>query len=144
MLFPERFSNLPDYAFPRLRRLLDAHAPGGDVVHMSIGEPRHEFPNWVVETMTNHAEDFGKYPPNDGTPELRNAISSWISQRFQAAVDPDSQILPLNGTREGLFNACLAMCPEQTAQGAQPVVLIPNPFYQAYGVGALAARAEPH
>ena len=143
-MLPERFSNLPEYAFPRLRRLLDVHPPGGDVLHMSIGEPRHEFPDWVVETMAEHAEGFGKYPPNDGTPELRATIANWVRQRFDATVDPDSQILPLNGTREGLFNACLAMCPEQTAHGKRPVVLIPNPFYQAYGVGALAARAEPH
>jgi len=144
MLFPERFSNLPEYAFPRLRRLLDGHEAGGEVIHMSIGEPRHPFPNWVGDIIARHADDFGKYPPNDGTLALRQAIAAWISQRFAVEIDPDTRILPLNGTREGLFNACIALCPEKTAQGKQPVVLIPNPFYQAYGVGTLAARAEPH
>ncbi len=144
MLFPERFSNLPEYAFPRLRRLLDAHEPGGEVIHMSIGEPRHAFPDWVVEIIAQHAQGFGNYPPNDGTEGLRQSIADWLKLRFGAELDVDTQILPLNGTREGLYNACLAMCPEKNSQGKQPVVLIPNPFYQAYGVGTLAAGAEPH
>ncbi len=144
MVFPERFSNLPEYAFPRLRRLLDAHSPGGDVIHMSIGEPRHPFPDWVGEIIARNVDGFGKYPPNDGTQELRQAIVDWISNRYGVTLDTGSNILPLSGTREGLFNACIALCPEKTAHGKQPVVLVPNPFYQAYGAGALAAGAEPH
>ncbi len=144
MVFPERFSNLPEYAFPRLRRLVNAHPAGGDVIRMSIGEPSHPFPHWVSEVISRHAEGFGKYPPNDGTPELRRTIADWLTRRFNVALDPDTDILPLTGTREGLFNACLALCPEKTEQGAQPIVLIPNPFYQAYGAGARAAGAVPH
>jgi len=144
MNFPERFSDLPEYAFPRLRRLLDAHAPGGDVVHMSIGEPRHPFPDWVSDIIARHADGFGKYPPNDGTDGLRQSIAAWLQRRFGVSLNPDNQILPLNGTREGLCNACLAMCPEKTNTGKQPIVLIPNPFYQAYGVGAVAAGARAH
>ncbi len=144
MVFPERFSNLPEYAFPRLRRLLDAHEPGGKVIHMSIGEPRHPFPSWVTDIIQDHAGEFGKYPPTDGTQRLRRAIAGWIARRFGVQLDAETQILPLNGTREGLFNACLAMCPEQLAKGQKPLVLIPNPFYQAYGAGALAAGADPH
>ncbi len=70
MTFPERFSHLPEYAFPRLRRLLDAYAPGGDVIQMTIGEPRHAFPAWIMDEIAANAEGFGKYPPNEGTPEL--------------------------------------------------------------------------
>ena len=143
MVFPERFSNLPEYAFPRLRRLLDAHAPGGEVIHMTIGEPRHPFPGWVSGIIAEHAEGFGRYPPNDGTPELLEAISGWISRRYGVRVDPASRVMALNGSREGLFNAAIALCPEKTARGQVPVVLIPNPFYQVYAVAALAVGAEP-
>ncbi len=143
MVLPERFSNLPEYAFPRLRRLLDAHAPGGEVVHMSIGEPRHPFPAWVSDIIAENVADFGKYPPNDGTPELRQAIANWIARRYGVTLDADRQIMALNGTREGLFNACIALCPEKTASGEQPVVLVPNPFYQVYAVAAAAVAAEP-
>ncbi len=142
MTFPERFLNLPEYAFPRVRSLLDAHAPGGDVVHMTIGEPRHAFPEWVGRVAMENAEGFGKYPPNDGTPELRAAIADWIDRRYRVKVDPDKQIMALNGTREGLFNACIALCPEKTDKGQVPVVLTPNPFYQVYAVAAAAAGAE--
>lgn len=141
MTFPERFSNLPEYAFPRLRALLDAHAPGGDVVHMTIGEPKHAFPDWVAQVVADNAEGFGKYPPNEGTPELRAAITGWVQRRFGVAL-ADTQIAPLNGTREGLFNALLALSPE-TKRGKRPAVLMPNPFYQVYAVAALAVGAEP-
>jgi N-succinyldiaminopimelate aminotransferase len=140
---PERFSNLPDYAFPRLRGLLDSHAPGGDVIHMSIGEPKHPFPAWVAEIIAAEAQGFGRYPPNDGTPELLDAIAGWIGRRYGAELDPERQIMALNGTREGLFNAALALCPETSAGGARPAVLMPNPFYQVYAVAALAIGAEP-
>ncbi|MEX5728102.1 N-succinyldiaminopimelate aminotransferase [Rhodovulum iodosum] len=142
MAFPERFSNLPEYAFPRLRGLLDHHAPGGAPLHMSIGEPQHAFPDWVGGVIVQHAQEFGKYPPNDGTPELRSAITDWLARRYGVLLSPDTQISVLNGTREGLFNAALALCPEQKA-GDKPVILTPNPFYQVYSVAALAASAEP-
>jgi aspartate/methionine/tyrosine aminotransferase len=142
MDFPERFSNLPEYAFPRLRALLDAHQPGGEVLHMSIGEPKHPFPWWVSEVIAGHAGGFGNYPPNEGTPELLSAIAGWIARRYGAALDPERQVIALNGTREGLFNACLALCPE-TKGGMRPKVLIPNPFYQVYTVAAQAVGAEP-
>ena len=142
MAFPERFSNLPEYAFPRLRKLLDAYAPGGPVVHMTIGEPRHPFPAWVGDVIADSLEGIGRYPANDGTPELQTAIAAWIARRYGVNVSADRQVLPLNGTREGLFNACLALCPE-TKGGKVPVVLMPNPFYQVYAVAALAVGAEP-
>jgi N-succinyldiaminopimelate aminotransferase len=142
MSFPERFANLPEYAFPRLRRLLDAHAPGGEVIQMTIGEPRHAFPPWVAQVIAEHAADFVKYPPNEGTPELRQVMAEWVGRRYGVQIDPDTQIMGLNGTREGLFNAAIALCPE-TKAGARPVVLTPNPFYQVYAVAALSVGAEP-
>ena len=142
MHYPDRFSNLPDYAFPRLRALLDAHAPGGPVRHMSIGEPRHAFPPWITEIITRHADEFGRYPPNEGTPELRGAITGWLARRYGVRVDADTQVMALNGTREGLYNAAMALCPE-TKAGAVPAVLMPNPFYQVYMIAALSVAAEP-
>ncbi|MGP1355580.1 aminotransferase class I/II-fold pyridoxal phosphate-dependent enzyme, partial [Roseicyclus sp.] len=142
MAFPERFSNLPEYAFPRLRKLLDVHPPGGEIIHMSIGEPRHPFPAWVGDVLAASLEGFGRYPPNEGTPGLQTAIARWIARRYGVNVSAERQVLPLNGTREGLFNACLALCPE-TKGGRRPVVLMPNPFYQVYAVAALAVGAEP-
>ena len=141
MIFPERFSNLPTYAFPRLRELLDAHAPGGDVVHMTIGEPQHDFPAFVPEIIARHVAEFRRYPDNNGIPELLSAITGWIARRYGVTL-PSSQVMALNGTREGLYNAAMALCPEQKA-GAKPLVLMPNPFYQVYAVAALSVAAEP-
>lgn len=141
MAFPERFSNLPDYAFPRLRKLLDAHAPGGEPIAMTIGEPRHDMPDFVGRILAQNLAGFGVYPPNDGTPELLAAISGWIARRYGVTV-AENRLMVLNGTREGLFNALIALCPEQK-RGQTPAVLVPNPFYQVYAVAALTVGAEP-
>lgn len=142
MAFPQRFSNLPEYAFPRLRALLGPHPAGGEVIDMTIGEPRHAMPGFITSEIAAHAAGFAKYPPNDGTPELLVAITAWVGRRYGVALDPARQVMALNGSREGLFTATLALCPEEKA-GKRPVVLIPNPFYQVYAVGALSAGAEP-
>ena len=142
MQFPARFADLPEYAFPRLRRLLDGTPPGGPDLAMTIGEPRHPLPEMVGRIVAEHAGEFAKYPPNDGLPELRAAISGWLARRYRVGIDPDTCVFPLNGTREGLFNAALALCPE-TKRGGRPLVLMPNPFYQPYGAAALAAGAKP-
>lgn len=142
MNFPERFSALPEYAFPRLRRLLDVHAPGGDVIHMTIGEPKHAFPAWVTDEIARHADGFNSYPPNEGAPELLEAIANWVEARYGVPLDPTTNVLTLNGTREGLYNAAMALCPEEK-NGKQPVILSPNPFYQVYAVAALSVGAEP-
>ncbi|MFL2786615.1 MAG: aminotransferase class I/II-fold pyridoxal phosphate-dependent enzyme [Paracoccaceae bacterium] len=141
-MFPERFSNLPAYAFPRLRALLDPHAPGGDVLHMTIGEPKHAFPAWVADVIAEHSAEFNKYPPNEGSPELLQSIATWLQKRYGVEVSPTEQIMALNGTREGLYNAAMALCPE-TLGGKPPVILIPNPFYQVYAVAAHSIGAEP-
>lgn len=141
-MFPERFSNLPAYAFPRLRALLDPHAPGGHALHMTIGEPKHAFPAWVTDVIAEHSAEFNKYPPNEGSPELLQSIATWLQARYGVGVNPAEQIMALNGTREGLYNAAMALCPE-TLGGKPPVILIPNPFYQVYMVAALSIGAEP-
>lgn len=140
MVFPERFSNLSEHVWPRLRALLDPHAPGGDVIHMTIGEPRHPFPPWIIDTLAQNAEGFGKYPANHGTPALLDAISNWINRRFGVRL-PEDQILALNGTREGLYNAAMALCPE-TKNGKTPIILVPDPFYPVYAVAGLSVGAD--
>ncbi len=141
-MVPERFSNLPAYAFPRLRALLDPHPAGGPVVHMTIGEPKHAFPAWISDIVMQNMAGFGVYPPNEGTPELRAACAAWMQRRYGVTLDPETQVMAANGTREALYNACMALVPEQV-RGQRPAVLMPNPFYQVYMIGAISVGAEP-
>jgi aspartate/methionine/tyrosine aminotransferase len=108
---------------------------------MSIGEPKHPMPDFVAQVLAAHTDGFAVYPPNDGTPELLAAIAGWITRRYGVAATPD-QVMVLNGTREGLYNAAIALCPE-TKGGRTPAILMPNPFYQVYAVAALTVGAEP-
>ncbi len=141
-MFPERFSNLPEYAFPRLRALLDHHQPGGEVMHMTIGEPKHPFPDWVPQVVADHAHEFARYPLNDGTPELKDAIAGWVARRYGVRIDGDTQVMALNGSREGLYNLGMALVPEEKG-GKRPAVLMPNPFYQVYMIATISTGAEP-
>lgn len=141
MAVPKRFSNLPEYAFPRLRALLGDIPPGRAPVAMSIGEPRHEMPPFLGDVLAANLGSFAKYPVNEGIPDLLEAIQGWLRRRYDVRLAPE-QIMALNGTREGLFNAALALCPEEK-RGQRPVILMPNPFYQVYAVAALAVGAEP-
>ena len=141
-MLSSRFVGLPEYPFPRLRALLGDVAPGGAEIAMSVGEPQHPIPDFVPQIMARHSASYNKYPPNEGVPELRAAISAWLGRRYGAALDPDTQITTLNGTREGLFMAALALTPPEK-NGERPAILLPNPFYQCYAGAALAAGAEP-
>ncbi len=141
MTYPERFSNLPAYAWPRLRALLDVHDGGGETVNMTIGEPRHPFPAFVPDVLAAASAEFAKYPTNEGSPELLAAICGWVTRRYRVDITPDC-VMVLNGTREGLYNAAMALSPEMK-NGKQPVVLLPNPFYQVYAIAALSVNAEP-
>ena len=142
MEFPERFSNLPEYAFPRLRLLLDKYPAGDEVLNMSVGDPKHDFPTWVKDILHKNVHEFKQYPPNDGSPELLKAISIWIKRRYDISIDAKNEIMALNGTREGLFYSLQALCPE-FKNGDRSFVLIPNPFYQVYAVASLAANVKP-
>ena len=142
MTYPERFSNLPAHAWPRLRALLDVHEGGGPTIHMTIGEPKHAFPPWVMDVIAENAAGFNSYPPNEGSVDLRHAICGFVDRRYGVPLDPDTQVMALNGTREGLYNAVMALCPE-TKNGQRPAILMPNPFYQVYMIGALSVGADP-
>ena len=135
-MMPTRFDALPTATWPRLRNLLDGHAPGGTVINMTIGEPKHKFPDWVGPALIEAMAGFNSYPDNNGTPELREAITGFLRRRYAIDLDMDSQVMVLNGTREGLFNAVVAL------GRAGSKILIPNPFYQVYTVAAMAIGAQ--
>ncbi len=141
MVYPERFANLPVATWPRLRGLLDAVQPGGDVINMTIGEPQHDFPDFVGEVLADDLNRFKKYPDNNGEPPLLDAISGYLKRRYDVDMAHENLIVA-NGTREALYNAAMALCPEQK-NGQKPAVLTPNPFYQVYAVAALSVGAEP-
>ena len=100
------------------------------------------FPRGSPTSSRANRPGFGRYPTNEGTPELLGAIADWVQRRYGVTLDPDTQIMALNGTREGLYNAAMALCPE-TKNGEGPAILSPNPFYQVYAVAALSVGAEP-
>lgn len=131
-----RFSALPEATWPRLRALLDPHQPGGDVINMTIGEPKHAFPDWVGPAMVEAMGSLNNYPDNNGISQLRDAIADWVKRRYGVSVDADTQVMALNGTREGLYNAVMALGDADTN------ILIPNPFYQVYTVAAMSIGAR--
>ncbi len=139
MVFPERFSDLPAATWPRLRALLDVPTTASETINMTIGEPRHAFPAFVGGILAANLQDFAKYPDNNGVPALLDAIAGFLNRRYGLDV-PHDQILTLNGTREGLYNAAMALCPEE--KNGKPIILTPNPFYQVYAVAALSVGAE--
>ena len=140
-MLPGRLAQLPPSSFVQLATLLDDIAPGRPPISLAVGDPQGEVPAFVTEAINRHADSFGVYPPIDGTPEWREAATGWLKRRFAlAGVDP--AVLPLSGTREGLFLAPFIVTPE-TKAGARPVILLPNPFYQCYAAAALACGAEP-
>ncbi len=130
-------------SFAKLAELLDPFPPGAPPISLAVGDPRGRVPDFVTDAIARHAHEFGEYPPIDGTREWREAAAGWLRRRF-ALPELDSQrhVLPLNGTREGLFLAPFVTTPE-TKAGARPVILLPNPFYQCYAAAILAVGAEP-
>lgn len=130
--------------FPRLKKLLEGTPPGGSVIDLTIGEPRHPMPDFVMAKISEAQAGFGKYPMIQGTDELREAITGWIGRRYGLVgrIDPASMVHPLNGSREGLFYAGFPAL-DRRARLEKPAVLIPNPFYQTYLAATLAIGAEP-
>jgi aspartate/methionine/tyrosine aminotransferase len=109
-----------------------------------VGDPSGSVPAFVIDALAKSAGSFGKYPPITGSDEWRQAAASWLNRRFglNGAIDPEKHLLPLNGTREGLFLALFPLLP-LTKNGERPIVAMPNPFYQAYAAAALGVHAEP-
>lgn len=135
-------SQLHPYPFEKLGQLKQGITPPADKAHiaLSIGEPKHATPELIKTALLQNIEALGKYPATKGLPELREAISSWVTRRFKVEIDPDTQVLPVNGTREALF--AFAQCIVEAGDAA--LVLMPNPFYQIYEGAALLAGAQPY
>ena len=137
-------SRLQPYPFERLARLFAGlTVPAGlTPIALSIGEPRHATPGFITEEIITHLHGLAQYPTTRGRAELREAIAAWLTRRFRlpaTSLDPEQHILPVNGTREALF--AFAQC--VLDRTADPVVLMPNPFYQIYEGAALLGGAEP-
>ncbi len=131
--------------FVRLTDLIAGIAPGKSVINLSVGEPQHPIPDFVGPVLAANLAEFGRYPANKGTEPFRNAVVQWLSRRYTLAkpVDPEKEVLVLNGTREGLFLGAIAARRYLGDRAGKPAVLIPNPFYAAYSAGAVAADCEP-
>lgn len=131
--------------FARLTELLASSQPGKPLINLSLGEPQHPVPNFLGPVLERHIADFGRYPMSKGIAPFREAASRWLSRRYALprALDPETEILALNGSREGLFYAAIAAASYVTPRKGTPAILLPNPFYPAYAAGASAAGCEP-
>ena len=131
--------------FVRLTELIAGIEPGKPAINLSVGEPQHPVPSFVGPALAAHLAEFGRYPANKGIEPFRQAVAQWLGRRYALPrpVDPDSEVLVLNGTREGLFLAAIAARRWVAPRLATPAMLIPNPFYAAYAAGTLAAGCEP-
>ncbi len=142
---PSPLDELVASPFARLTALLQGIEPGAPPIDLSLGEPHALMPSFLGPTLASHLAEFGRYPPIRGIPALREAIVGWLSRRYPplaGRIDPEAQVLPLNGSREGLFSAIFPALARKPAL-KRPAVLIPNPFYQAYAAAGAAAGAEP-
>lgn len=133
---------LQPYPFQRLKTLFAGAEPNTEKrpISLGIGEPQHDSPAFVIDAIANNLDKLAKYPTTTGVDSLREAIAKWLSRRFDlSAVDPATQVLPVNGTREALFAFAQAV-----VEGAPSAsVISPNPFYQIYEGAALLAGAQP-
>jgi N-succinyldiaminopimelate aminotransferase len=134
---------LQPYPFEKLRALLADITPNPTMrpVALSIGEPKHPSPPFVLRTLADNLDKAAVYPTTLGIAELRQGIADWLQRRFQLArIDPATQIIPVNGTREALFSFTQAM----VRRDSEGLVVSPNPFYQIYEGAAFLAGVEPH
>ncbi|MDC1467005.1 succinyldiaminopimelate transaminase [Litorivicinus sp.] len=138
-------NRLKPYPFEQLAALLADARPPKDLraIPLSIGEPQHPPPEFVLSALKKHLNLIAKYPTTKGTSELRAAAAAWATTRFALEchpLDSETNLLPVNGTREAIFAAVQATC-DRSKGGT---VIMPNPFYQIYEGAALMAGLEPH
>lgn len=136
---------LQSYPFEKLAKLKQGITPPGDLEHiaLSVGEPKHPTPPMITDALLKHLHTLGQYPTTRGLDLLRQSIANWLSQRFDIKLDAlniNTNILPVSGTREALFS--FAQCVIQRSSKA--LVAMPNPFYQIYEGAALLAGATPY
>ena len=135
---------LQPYPFEKLRALLAGVTPNPDLraVALSIGEPKHASPGFVLDMLGSSLNKAAVYPTTQGLPELRQGIAEWLTKRFDLnpGLDADRNVIPVNGTREALFSFTQAA----VRRDPKGLVVSPNPFYQIYEGAAFLAGAEPH
>ena len=137
-------SKLQPYPFEKLTRLKGAVTPNPDLnpIALSIGEPKHPAPEFVLDVLRTELQRVENYPTTKGLPELNSAIANWLERRFSLqGVDAASQVIPVNGTREAIFAFTQAVIDRSQPS---PLVVSPNPFYQIYEGAAYLSGAEPH
>jgi len=136
-------TTLHPYPFERLKELFASVTPNSAYRHISlgIGEPRHATPQLVLDALAGATGELAAYPPTAGSVALRQACSGWVERRYGVRLDPATQILPVNGSREGLFAFAQAVVDPRATNA---VVICPNPFYQIYEGAALLAGAMPY
>jgi succinyldiaminopimelate transaminase len=145
MINPRLETDLNDYPFARLNALIaDLPAPAQPII-MSVGEPQGPVPQFARDVVSRDLALANKYPPNQGTPDLCAAIVAWLQRRYGIAdgiLDPARHVLPLAGSKEGVYAIGTVAVPP-SKNGAQPVVMIPNPFYQVYLGAAVLSGGAP-
>lgn len=135
---------LQPYPFQKLAALFREVTPNSALraISLSIGEPKHATPTLIKDALTAGLDGLANYPTTAGSDALRGAISQWLAQRYSIpALDPKTQVLPVNGSREALFSFAQAVLDRTRPD---PVVISPNPFYQIYEGAALLGGATPH
>jgi N-succinyldiaminopimelate aminotransferase len=136
-----RLSQLQSYPFEKLRALLAGLAPEGRPIALSIGEPQHATPDVIRHAVSEHLDGLSVYPTTAGLDRLRETIAAWFERRYALrTLNPRTEVLPVNGTREALFAFGQAVIDPARSN---PAVVSPNPFYQIYEGAALLAGAEP-
>ncbi|NBO90132.1 MAG: succinyldiaminopimelate transaminase [Betaproteobacteria bacterium] len=137
-------SRLQPYPFERLRQLFAGITPSPQhkAISLGIGEPRHATPPFILEALTRAFPALASYPLTAGSTELRQACVSWLHRRYGVTLDPATQLLPVNGSREALFS--FAQTVVNPTASSRPLVICPNPFYQIYEGAALLAGAQPY
>lgn len=135
---------LQPYPFEKLNALKTGCQPAVEGhIALSIGEPKHEAPDFVLASISDNLDEINRYPLTKGSLELRSTIANWLTRRFglsTEALDPEQHILPVTGTREALFS--FAQCFIDRNEDA--LILMPNPFYQIYEGAALLSGATPY
>ncbi|MES2974980.1 MAG: succinyldiaminopimelate transaminase [Pseudomonadota bacterium] len=139
-------ATLQPYPFERLRQLFSTVTPNPAYrpISLGIGEPKHPTPGFIKSAITGSLGGLAGYPATAGDPKLREAFTGWLQRRYGLALDPLTQVLPVNGSREALFAFTQTVIdPSSAAAKGKPVVICPNPFYQIYEGAALLSGAEP-